>query len=100
MNILAATAGDNAKGGVYNVAVGDRTSLNTLFASIQENLLELVGSHDKVNPNYRDFRAGDVRHSLADINKAKKLLGYSPEYSVRAGLDKATDWYLNRFLST
>ena len=49
---------------------------------------------------YRDFRAGDVRHSLADINKAEKLLGYSPEYSVRAGLDKATDWYLNRFLST
>jgi UDP-N-acetylglucosamine 4-epimerase len=47
---------------------------------------------------YRDFRAGDVRHSLADIAKAARLLGYQPEYSVRAGLDKAADWYINRFL--
>jgi transcriptional repressor NrdR len=47
---------------------------------------------------YRDFRAGDVRHSLADISKAARLLGYQPEYSVRAGLDKAADWYMDRFL--
>jgi UDP-N-acetylglucosamine 4-epimerase len=45
-------------------------------------------------PVYRDFRAGDVRHSLADISKSEQLLGYSPEYSVRSGLDEAAKWYL------
>jgi len=52
----------------------------------------------QAEPVYRDFRAGDVRHSLADISKGARLIGYQPEYSVRTGLDKAADWYMDRFL--
>jgi UDP-N-acetylglucosamine 4-epimerase len=48
-------------------------------------------------PQYRDFRAGDVRHSLADVSKSKALLGYDPEFSVKDGLDKAANWYMNFF---
>ena len=100
-NILAATVDTKqALNQVYNIAFGESTTLNTLFELIRDRIKSKIPGNLEAKPNYRDFRAGDVRHSLADINKAKKLLGYSPEYSVRAGLDKATDWYLNRFLST
>ena len=96
-NILAATAGDEAAGQVYNVAFGERTSLNELFALIRERVAGRMPSAATMEPVHRDFRAGDVRHSLADIGKAARLLGYAPEYSVRAGLDKAADWYIKRF---
>lgn len=97
-NIMAATADDEAAGEVYNVAFGERTTLNELYRLIQERVATRVPAATEATPVYRDFRAGDVRHSLADISKAARLLGYQPEYSVRAGLDKAADWYMDRFL--
>ena len=99
-NILAATVETKqALNQVYNIAFGESTNLNTLFELIRERINNKLPGTLEAKPIYRDFRSGDVRHSLADINKAKQLLGYSPEYSVRGGLDKATDWYLNRFMS-
>lgn len=93
MNILAAKASDEAKDQIYNVALGDRTSLNDLFNAIKDTL-----SKNQINvmlePIYRDFRAGDVRHSRADISKAKKSLGYQPEFNIFQGLDKAMPWYV------
>ncbi|QUI69738.1 NAD-dependent epimerase/dehydratase family protein [Pseudoalteromonas sp. M8] len=93
MNILAATASDDAKDNVYNVAVGDRTTLNDLYKSIQSALKECDVEHTQ-EPIYRDFRAGDVRHSQADINKAVNNLGYAPEYRILHGIKKAMPWYL------
>jgi UDP-N-acetylglucosamine 4-epimerase len=92
MNILAATSNDNAKAQVYNVAVGDRTTLNTLYSSIQKSLFN-IHITNKNKAIYRDFRPGDVRHSQADISKDKKLLGYEPEFNIQQGLDKAMSWY-------
>lgn len=95
MNILAATGSDEAADQVYNVALNDRTSLNELYEDIRV-LLEPKFSHLKdVKPEYRDFRAGDVRHSLADISKAKDLLGYEPTHRISEGLKEAMDWYIN-----
>lgn len=94
MNILAATATDEAIDNVFNVAVGDRTTLNTLYSSIQIAL----NSNDVVNdsqPTYREFRGGDVRHSQADISKATSLLGYEPHFRISDGIDKAMPWYVN-----
>ncbi len=97
-NILAATAGDEAAGQVYNVAFGERTTLNELYRLIQDRVTNRVPAAATAEPVYRDFRAGDVRHSLADIGKARQLIGYTPEFSVRTGLDKAADWYMDRFI--
>ncbi len=92
MNILAATASDDAKDQVYNVAVGDRTTLNDLFSAIKVALI-INDTDVRIEPTYRDFRAGDVRHSQADITKAKNALGYSPEFNISQGIDKAMPWY-------
>lgn len=93
-NILAATTQNpEAKNQVYNVAVGDRTTLNTLFGLLRENLLAHGVSHD-VQPTYRDFRAGDVRHSQASVDKISRLLGYSSPVNLARGLSEATPWYL------
>jgi UDP-N-acetylglucosamine 4-epimerase len=93
INILAATSQSEAVNQVYNVAVGDRTTLNTLFdalnAALQDNNVGYQAS-----PSYRDFRAGDVRHSQADISKAKELLGYEPTYRIYDGIAKAMPWYV------
>ena len=95
MNILAATAADEAANQVYNVALQDRTSLNELYEAIR-SLLEPRFPHLKDSkPEYREFRAGDVRHSLADISKAKKLLGYEPSHRIEEGLKESMDWYVN-----
>ena len=95
MNILAATAADGAANQVYNVALQDRTSLNELNEIIR-GLLEPQFPHLKNSkPEYRGFRAGDVRHSLADISKAKELLGYEPSHRITEGLGEAMDWYVN-----
>jgi len=94
-NILAATAQGSAKNEVYNVAVGDRTTLNDLFAALKSGLAENGVVYEK-DPVYRDFRPGDVRHSLADIGKAAGKLGYSPEFRIREGITKAMPWYLGR----
>ena len=92
-NILAATASDNAKNQVYNVAVGGRTTLNTLFDALKDNLSTNGVSYNKT-PVYRDFRAGDVRHSQADITKIQTLLGYDPQFNIIQGIAKAMPWYV------
>ncbi len=92
-NILAATTqNDDAKNQVYNVAVGDRTTLNDLFNAIKAALHENGVTYTK-EPVYRDFRAGDVRHSQASIEKIKNLLGYQPEFVISQGIDHAMPWY-------
>ncbi len=95
-NLLAATSSHpEAANQVYNVAVGDRTTLNQLFEAIR-SLLEPKFSHlAGFKPVYRDFRAGDVRHSLADISKARTRLGYAPTHRIGEGLAEAMDWYVN-----
>ena len=93
MNILAATAQDRAKDNVYNVAVGDRTTLNILYKSIK-NALNSYDIDVSREPIYRDFRAGDVLHSQADISKAISYLGYAPEYKILQGISKAMPWYI------
>lgn len=93
-NILAAVAEtDEAFGQVCNVAVGMRTALTELFAYIREEAARFNPKAAKAEAVYRDFRAGDVRHSLADITKARTLLGYDPLFDIRAGLRIAADWY-------
>jgi UDP-N-acetylglucosamine 4-epimerase len=94
-NILAATANNpEAANRVYNVALGDQTSLNQLFASLRELLAARDASFDCAPPVYRDFRAGDVRFSRADISKATNLLGFKPTVPVHDGLERALDWYV------
>jgi UDP-N-acetylglucosamine/UDP-N-acetylgalactosamine 4-epimerase len=95
-NLLAATATTReAKNQVYNVAVGDRTTLNNLFASIKLALSSLDVAYPS-SAQYRDFRAGDVQHSLADISKASTLLQYQPTHRIQEGLQAAMVWYVNQ----
>jgi UDP-N-acetylglucosamine 4-epimerase len=81
---------------VYNVAVGGRTTLNELHANIAAALAAAAPNLTPAPPVYRDFRAGDVRHSQADIGKARRLLGYAPSHDVAAGLARSIGWYLRR----
>lgn len=92
-NLLASCAADEARNKVYNVAFGQRTTLTELFALIREEVVRHKPAAAGAEPVYRDFRAGDVRHSLADITRARTLLGYEPVYDVRQGLRLAGDWY-------
>jgi UDP-N-acetylglucosamine 4-epimerase len=94
VNILAAVAGDEAANQVYNVAVGDRTTLNDLFELIRAGLENGYPHLKDFKPIYQDFRAGDVKHSLADISKAENLLGYSSSHHIGAGIDQALKWYV------
>ncbi len=94
-NLLAATVTDDAAANqIYNVAFGERTTLNELYHLIQERVVAVKPAVQQAKPDYRDFRAGDVRHSLADITKAREFLGYQPQFSVKNGLDRAAQWYL------
>lgn len=95
INLLAATT-ENAEAvnQVYNVAVGDRTTLNELYAQLKTNLLPRYPTLQTARPVYRDFRAGDVRHSLADISKAATRLGYAPRQRIGQGLELAMPWYI------
>jgi UDP-N-acetylglucosamine 4-epimerase len=94
-NLLAATSPHaEAANQVYNVAVGDRTTLNQLFEAIRLLLLPTFPHLAGFKPVYRDFRAGDVRHSLADITKAQTRLGYQPTHRIGEGLAEAMDWYV------
>ena len=94
-NLLAATAPDPAAlNQVYNVAVGQRTTLNELFEHLRAMLAARFAHMAGFAPTYRDFQAGDVRHSLADIGKANRLLGYEPTHAIGKGLSEAMDWYL------
>ncbi|MFB1015379.1 MAG: NAD-dependent epimerase/dehydratase family protein [Alteromonadaceae bacterium] len=96
-NILAATAEEKGLNQIYNVALGDRTTLNTLFKSLQ-SALNINNVEYNKPPVYQPFRAGDVRHSQADISKVKELLGFEPEYRIQQGIDKAMPWY-KKFLT-
>jgi UDP-N-acetylglucosamine 4-epimerase len=94
-NLLAGTtASAAAVNQVYNVAYGEATSLNALHDLIAAGLLSHRPELHIEAPNHGDFRPGDVRHSLADISKAKELLGYSPTQSVRTGLLQTVEWYV------
>jgi UDP-N-acetylglucosamine 4-epimerase len=94
-NILAAVSNNpEAVDQVYNVAVGDRTTLNQLYQNIRELLRPDFPHLQEAEPSYRDFRPGDVRHSLADISKARNLLGYEPVYRIQEGLAVAMSWYV------
>lgn len=103
-NLLAATAGDLSSpldegspspvNQVYNVAVGDRTTLNDLYAQLHRNLLPLYPHLQDAQPVYREFREGDVRHSQADIGKAINRLGYRPTHRVAEGLALGMPWYI------
>jgi UDP-N-acetylglucosamine 4-epimerase len=79
---------------IYNIALGDRTTLNDLFAQLKANLLPHYPHLQDAKPLYRDFREGDVRHSLADIGKATSLLGYMPTQRIGQGLQLAMPWYI------
>jgi UDP-N-acetylglucosamine/UDP-N-acetylgalactosamine 4-epimerase len=96
MNLLAATTdNDKATDQVYNVALNDRTSLNKLYQMIEEKLIQRIQGLEKKDPINRDFRAGDVRHSQANIDKAQVLLNYQPQYMISEGMDESMDWYVN-----
>ncbi len=95
MNLLAATSDrSDVVNQVYNVAVGDRTTLNQLFKALKNELV-IQGKIYQKEPIYKEFRSGDVRHSLADITKGRDLLGYDPQYNFYAGIGKATPWYFH-----
>ncbi len=81
----------------YNIAVSERTTLNELFRLLKSGLRRRDKSLPDSKPVHRDFRAGDVRHSLADISKARRLLGFAPTHTIRDGLDAALDWYKKDF---
>jgi len=94
-NILAAVgANDAAKNQAFNIAVGERASLNQLFTALQTRLAAVRPGLKITPPVYQDFRPGDVRHSLADITRARLLLGYEPTHTLDSGLDEALEWYL------
>ncbi len=93
MNILAALADDKGLNTVYNVAFGERTTLNELYEYLRQEVLKYKPNITQTKPLYREFRQGDVRHSLADISRAKNLLGYTPHYNVKEGLELAAAWY-------
>ncbi|MEZ8159049.1 SDR family oxidoreductase [Vibrio splendidus] len=94
MNILASLAPDNAKDEVYNVALGERITLNDLYESILNIVTILI---EKITKNlmYRDFRPGDVRHSQADISKAINKLGYSSKHKFSDSIGVTVEWYIN-----
>lgn len=95
-NLLAATADEEtAANQVYNVAVGERTSLNELYEHLRRKLAPHHLHLQTAKPSHRDFRSGDVRHSLADISKARNLLGYQPSHRIGEGLEEAMAWYEN-----
>jgi len=91
-NILGALAAPEARNQVYNVAVSGRSTLNQLFSFLVQALGNQGVNYAK-QPVYADFRAGDVRHSQADIGKAGRLLGYAPTHTVLQGLEVAMPWY-------
>lgn len=96
-NLLAAMAPPEAANQVYNVALGDRTTLNQLYQMMRAELAPRFAHVAGHTPTYVDFRAGDVRHSQADIAKASTLLGYAPTHRIADGLKAAMDWYVRDF---
>lgn len=98
-NILAATTTNpEAINQIYNVALGDRTTLNELFNLIRDRVAKTNPTIATAEPSYRDFRDGDVRHSQASIEKIQQQLGYMPTHRVAEGLDQATEYYVTNFI--
>lgn len=96
-NLLAATTPNLAAlNQVYNIALGERTTLNELFEGLNQGLRRRDATLPTAHPVYREFREGDVRHSLADIGKAQNLLGFAPRIRLAQGLDLAMDWYCRK----
>lgn len=95
-NLLAATAPDEARNQIYNIAVGGRTTLNELFEMIKQGLADNGVDYCKI-PLYKDFRSGDVRHSCADIAKATRLLSYVPGISIKRGVALILPWYMKMY---
>jgi UDP-N-acetylglucosamine 4-epimerase len=96
-NILAATVDKpQAVNEVYNVAIGKATTLHELFAALRDELSPRFPHVKQLEPQFRDFRPGDVRHSQADISRATVLLGYTPAVDLKQGLESAMDWYVAR----
>ncbi|TAK91058.1 MAG: Vi polysaccharide biosynthesis UDP-N-acetylglucosaminuronic acid C-4 epimerase TviC [Burkholderiaceae bacterium] len=99
VNLLAATVQNkDSANQIYNVAVGDRTTLNQLFILLRDALAPTHPHVANATPNHAPLRAGDVRHSQADIDKAKTLLGYQPTHNVHQGIAEAIGWYANHLL--
>ncbi len=97
-NLLAATSENpDAANQVYNVALDDRTSLSRLFEILRAVLAETRPELAAAQPHYGAFRAGDVRHSQADIAKARRLLAYAPTHRIEEGVRAAMPWYISRF---
>ena len=96
MNVLAMeTTNPDAVNQIYNTAYGERTTLNQLVDYLREDLSAFDPEIAKIEPTHGPNRAGDIPHSLACIDKAKRLLGYDPQFSMRQGLAAATEWYWN-----
>ena len=96
-NLLAAlTTRADAVNTVYNVAAHRQTTLNQLFDAMRAELVVRFPDIAKAQAQHQDFRAGDVRHSLADISKAQTLLGYAPTIKVGAGVAAAMPWYVGQ----
>ena len=93
-NLLAGCVSNrDALGKVYNIACGERTTLKELYSMIRSLLASANPGRTWIEPCYRDFLPGDVRHSHADISKAVRLLGYSPTHFLREGLAQTSEWY-------
>ena len=98
MNLLALTTQNmTAVNTIYNTAYGDRTTLNQLVGYLKEFLTEFDSNISQIEIEYGLPRKGDIPHSLASINKARKLLGYNPKYNLREGLNEAITWYWQKF---
>lgn len=95
-NLRAATGPSSATGAVYNVAVGERTTLRELYGLIADGLADALDGWDAPEPDFGPFRAGDVRHSLADVSAARDRLGYAPTHTAREGLRETVAWYADR----
>jgi UDP-N-acetylglucosamine 4-epimerase len=99
-NLLAATAtSEEATAQAYNVACGEETSLNELFRMIRNNLAAFQPSVGAAKPVYSEERQGAIRRSLADIGKARRLLGYEPTHRAAAGMEETLNWYAAQLLS-
>jgi UDP-N-acetylglucosamine 4-epimerase len=96
-NLLGAVAPATSTDTAYNVAYGERTTLTTLFALLRDGLAATRPKIAAAQPAYADFRKGDVRHSLADIGKARDKLGYAPTHDVKRGIGEALDWYAAQY---
>lgn len=96
-NLLSAVAPASSTDTAYNVAYGQRTTLTDLFALLRDGLAVKRPELASAQPKFADFRPGDVRHSLADISKARELLGYEPTHDVRRGIGEALAWYAAQY---